>query len=445
MFTTKEMSAIFSRESRVQRMLDFEAALAQAEARAGIIPEPAAAAIADKCKAELFELSELFDEAAHAGTLAIPLVRTLSQVVEGEAGRFVHWGATSQDAMDTGLILQVREALEALIGELLALGTECASLAERHRATPMVGRTLLQHAAPITFGLKAAHWLSLTTAQTRRLRDLRGEVLVVQLGGASGTLASLEDKGVRVSELLAEELDLAVPDLPWHTDRDRLAAIAGALGVVAGAMAKIASDIVLQMQTEVAEVSESLETSKGGSSTMPHKRNPVDATAAIASARLALGIVPVVLSSMIQEHERAAGSWQAEWIAMPDLFLFTAGSVAGVRSALDGLEVDGERMRANLEASGGQVMAEALSMALATHIGRPDAHRIVADASRRAIEQGEDLRSVVADDDQVREHLSADALARIFDPTAYLGSTDEFIRRAVDSFRAVAKSIEVAT
>jgi 3-carboxy-cis,cis-muconate cycloisomerase len=346
--------------------------------------------------------------------------------------------------IDTGMILQVRDALEVLVTDLLSVGTECARLAERHRETPMVGRTLLQHATPITFGLKAAHWLSLATRQVRLLRDLRGELLVVQFGGAAGTLASLGDKGVQVTELLAEELDLAIPDLPWHTDRDRVAAIAGALGVVSGAMAKIARDVVLLMQTEVAEVAEAPESGKGGSSTMPQKRNPVDATAAIASAQLAFGLLPVAFAATVQEHERGAGNWQTEWIAVPDLLRYTAGAVAGVRSALRGLEVNTERMGSNLEMSRGLVMAEALAMALAPSVGKHEAHQILAAASRRATEQDADLRSIAAKDSQILAHLSPDALDQIFDPLSYLGSSNAFVQRALESFRAVVNSIEVA-
>src|SRR6266496_1290914 len=277
-FSTQEMSAIFSSEAHVQGILAFEAALARAEARAGIIPQEAATVIAANCRVELFDVTALYREAAVAGTPAIPLVRMLTAQVEGDAQKFVHWGATSQDAIDTALMLQMRDGLDLLVEGLLGMCAACATLAEQHRHTLMAGRTLLQQALPITFGLKAARWLALATRQVHALRERRERTLAVQLGGAAGTLASLRDNGLRVVELLAEELGLPAPDLPWHTERDRVAEIASALGVVAGAMAKIAGDVVHLSQTEVGEVSEGAAPGKSKSSAMPQKHNPVDAT-----------------------------------------------------------------------------------------------------------------------------------------------------------------------
>ena len=440
LFSAPEMATVFSREAHVRQMLAFEAALARAEARAGVIPPDAATAIAAACRVELFDVPALYREAALAGTPTIPLVRMLTARVAGDAGRFVHWGAPSQDAIDTALVLQMRAGLDLLSDGLLEVGAACASLAERHRRTPMAGRTLLQQALPITFGLKAARWLALVTRQVRRLHELRGEVLVVQFGGAAGTLAWLGEAGMRVTELLAEELGLAVPDLPWHTERDRVAEIAAALGVVAGAMAKIAGDVALLAQSEVGEVSEAAAAGKGGSSAMPQKRNPVDATFALASARLAIGAVPVILSAMAQEQERAVGGWQAEWAALPTLFCSTAGAVARVHGAVVGLAVDPDRMRANLERTGGLILAEALTMALAPHVGRPEAYRLVQAACERATTAGVTLRQAALDDEQVRSALPSEAIDRVFDPAAYLGSTDTFIDRALQRYHDVRSS-----
>ncbi len=256
LFSTPGMSTIFSSEAHVRAMLAFEAALARSEASAGIIPQEAADAIVASCREELLDVAALYREAATAGTPAIPLVRMLMAQVEGDAQKFVHWGATSQDAIDTALMLQIREGLDLLMAGLLSVCAVCATLAEQHRRTPMVGRTLLQQALPITFGLKAARWLALATRLVRTLRECRDRELVVQLGGAAGTLASLRDRGFQVVELLAGELRLSVPELPWHTERDRIARIATALGIVAGAMAKIAGDVALLAQTEVGEVAE---------------------------------------------------------------------------------------------------------------------------------------------------------------------------------------------
>jgi 3-carboxy-cis,cis-muconate cycloisomerase len=305
----------------------------------------------------------------------------------------------------------------------------------------MVGRTLLQQAIPITFGLKAARWLALATRQVRALRERREQALVVQLGGAAGTLASLGNNGLRVVELLAEELKLAVPDLPWHTERDRIAEIATTLGVVAGAMAKIASDVALLAQTEVGEVAEGTAPGKGGSSAMPQKRNPVDATSALASARLATGVVPVILSAMVQEHERAVGGWQTEWAAIPELFCFTASAVERVRGAVTDLQIDPARMRANLDLTGGLVMAESLTMALAPHMGRSEAYRIVQSACNHVIESGGDLGQAVLKDEQVRSILSPQEIERALDPSGYLGSADVFINRALEAYREAYREI----
>ena len=441
MFATPEMAAVFSGESFARRMLAFEAALARAEARAGVIPEAAAAAIEAACRVELFDLAALYREAAVAGTPAIPLVRMLTALVEGDAGRYVHWGATSQDAIDTALVLQLREGLDLLTAQLLELGAACATLAARHRRTPMAGRTLLQQALPITFGLKAARWLALVTRQARRLRELRGRVLVVQLGGAAGTLASLGERGIAVTEYLAEEFGLAVPELPWHAERDRVAEVAAALGVVAGALAKIAGDVALLAQTEVGEVSEAAAPGKGGSSALPQKRNPVDATVALASARLAIGVVPVILGAMAQEHERAAGGWQAEWAALPDLFRYTASALARVHAAVGGLAVDPERMHANLELGGGLIMAESLTMALAPRVGRPEAYDVVRAACERAAAAGVTLREVALGDERIRAALSPDAIDRTLDPAGYLGSADAFVDRALAAFHELQVSM----
>lgn len=443
LFSTPTMSAIFSPRAHVRSMLVFEAALARAEARAGIVPQEAANVIATNCREELFDVAALYREAAASGTPAIPLVRMLTAHIEGDAQKFVHWGATSQDAIDTALMLQMRDGIDHLLTGLLSVCTACAMLAEQHRHTLMAGRTLLQQALPITFGLKAARWLALATRQVRALRERRDRTLAVQLGGAAGTLASLGDNGLQVVEFLAAELKLPTPDLPWHTERDRTAEIATTLGVIAGAMAKIASDVALLAQTEVGEVSEGTAPGKGGSSAMPQKRNPVDTTGAIASARLAVGVVPVILSAMTQEHERAAGGWQAEWAAIPDLFRFTASAVERIRSALVDLQIDPVRMRANLDLTGGLIMAESLTMALASHVGRPEAYHIVQAACNQVIEAGVDLRQAALADVQVRAILSPEEIDGALDPTRYLGSTDVFINRALEAYREIQSSQNV--
>jgi 3-carboxy-cis,cis-muconate cycloisomerase len=437
LFSTIAMDDVFSPEAHVKGMLAFEAALARAEARAGLIPLDAADVIAGSCKVELFDVAEVYRKAKIAGTPAIPLVRMLIAHIEGDAKKFVHWGATSQDVIDTAMMLQSRDGIDLLLQGLLGVCDRCARLTEQYRETVMAGRTLLQQAVPITFGLKAARWLSMVVRQVYALRERRKHSLAVQLGGAAGTLAALGEHETQVMDFLADELGMPAPEMPWHSERDRVAEIAGTLGIIAGAMAKVASDVALLAQTEVGEVSEGPEAGKGGSSAMPQKHNPVDATFAIASARMALGEVPIMLSGMTQEHERGVGGWQAEWEALPNLFRYTSVAVEHVRRLVGGLEIDTKRMSANLELTQGLIMAEALTMALAPHIGRPEAQRIVKSLCDSALELGTHLRQVAQADKEVLKLLSLEEINRAFEPGAYLGSTNVFIDRALASYKEV--------
>ncbi|MCM3873263.1 MAG: 3-carboxy-cis,cis-muconate cycloisomerase [Pyrinomonadaceae bacterium] len=441
MFTTPEMAEIFSARTHVRQMLRFEAALARAEADVGIIPAEAADAIAGGCQVELFDVVALYREAATAGTLAIPLVRTLSTQVSDEGRAFVHFGATSQDTIDTALVLQMREGLDALVEGLLGVCEGCAKLAKEHRSTPMAGRTLLQHAVPITFGLKAARWLALTTRQLRSLRAQRRHSLTLQFGGAAGTLASLGSAGMDVAQRLADELKLPLPDLPWHAERDRIATIASALGVTAGAMAKIANDVVLLAQTDVGEVSEATAPGKGGSSAMPQKNNPVDAMMALASARLATGTVLIILSAMANEHERAVGGWQAEWAAIPNLFRCTSSAVDRVRNLVSELQVDQDRMRQNLERDNGLIMAESLSAALLPYLGREETENVVRATCKRALATGSTLTQSALEEPEIIAVLSPETINRALDPAAYFGSASVMIDRALAVYRE-AQSLE---
>jgi 3-carboxy-cis,cis-muconate cycloisomerase len=438
LYTTPAMAALFSGAGHFRRMLDFEAGLARAEGRAGVIPADAAQAISAVCRVDLYDVPSLLQETASVGAVVTPFVRALTAKAGSEAGRYVHWGSTTQDVIDTALVLQMRDGLDLLEAGLLEIGGYCAALAEEHRQTPMAGRTLLQQALPVTFGLRAARWLALVTRQIQKLRAVRSEALALQFGGAAGTLASLGADGARVAELLAEELHLPAPDLPWHGERDRVAEVAAALGILAGAMGKIAQDVLLLSQTEVGEVSEGAAPGKGGSSTLPHKRNPVDSVGAAAAARLAQSLVPVILGSMIQEHERAVGGWQAEWAALPEIFRYTSAAVEKIRLTLAALEVHPERMRANLDLTRGLLMAESLSMVLAKQLGKQAAYQVVKEASQQAVRQGDDLESVARADARISGALSSDEIAAALDPGSYLGATDQFIDRALAAFRAAA-------
>jgi len=434
LFTTDGMRAIFSDRGRLQGMLDFEAALARAEARAGVIPEAAAPVIESRCRAELFDIDALARSGALAGNAAIPVVNELTALVgrvNADAAHYVHWGATSQDAMDTGLVLQLRAALDLIEADLNQLSGALAHLAAEHRSTPVVGRTWLQHATPISFGLKVAGWLSAVERHRARIRALRASALVLQIGGATGTLAALGEDGLSVATALAEDLRLALPDLPWHAHRDRLADVAATLGLLVGTLGKIARDIALMGQTEIGELAEPSEPGRGGSSTMPHKRNPVGSAVALAAAARVPALVSVMLTAMTQEHERGLGGWHAEWETLPEICTLTAGALAHVVRVVTGLEVNPVRMRENLDATNGLVMAEAAAVALARHIGRHAAHELVQSACRRAVGQGRHLRDVLSDDPDVCRHISSAELDQAFDPVSYLGMAGAFVDRVL--------------
>ena len=434
-----DVERIFSRRVHIEQLLRFEAALARAEVRAGLVPQTAGAEIAAACEIDRLDIEAIERDAERAGTVVIPLVQQLIARTPAAARVYVHWGATSQDAIDTALALQMRDGLDALAAELRRIGEAAAVLADTHRRSVMPGRTLLQQAVPITFGLKAARWLAATTRQLRTISDLRGAAIALQFGGAAGTLAALGEHGTAVARLLAEELGLPLPELPWHAERDRPASVAAALGVVAGVMAKVAGDVVLLSQTEVGEVAEGAAAGRGGSSAMPQKRNPIHAVSAIAAARLAIGLVPVVLSAMHQEHERAAGGWQTEWTAIPDVFRHTVRAAGHVASALTSLDVRVDRMRSNLEAAAGTLMSESLATALAPHLGRPEAMRLVGELSERALRERTTLREVAERDAGVSAVLDARARDRALDPAAYLGNADQLVDRALASWREASR------
>jgi 3-carboxy-cis,cis-muconate cycloisomerase len=428
------MAAVFSDRARLQGMLDFEAALARAEAAVGLIPSAAADAIARACQADRFDLHALGRQTAQAGNPAIPLVQRLTALVAADdpvAAGFVHWGATSQDAMDTGLVLQLRAGLGAMEPDLRRLLAALAALAEAHARTPMIGRTWLQHAVPVTFGLKVAGWLSAVERSRDRIEAAGRLACVLQFGGGAGTLAALGSRGLDVAAALAKLLDLSLPDLPWHAQRDRLADMGAALALLVGTLGKMARDLSLLMQTEVGEVFEPAEEGRGGSSTMPHKRNPVACAVVLAAAARVPNLAATLFAAMPQEHERGLGGWHAEWETLPQIFLLASGALQHIADAIDGLTVDPRRMRENIDATSGLVMAEAVTMALAERIGRSEAHHLVEAACRRAVEQGAQLRDVLGHDPAVVEHLTDDQLDRLFVPESYLGVAEDLVRRAL--------------
>lgn len=448
LFSTEAIEAVLSDQARLQGMLDFEAALARAEARAGVIPAAAAPAIAAQCRAEGFDLAGLARETALAGNPAIPMVKQLTALVarqDAAAAGFVHWGATSQDANDTGLILHLRRALELIDADLAALAEDLARLARAHRETVMVGRTLMQQALPTTLGIKVAGWLDAVDRHRQRLREMRPRVLVLQFGGAVGTLAALQDRGLEVAEALGAELALPVPDLPWHAHRDRLAEMASWMGSLTGTLGKIARDIALHMQSEVGELAEPEEEGRGGSSTMPHKRNPVAAASVLAAAMRVPPLVATMLAAMVQEQERGLGDWHAEWETLPEIVRLTAGALARTRETARGLEVDSERMRQNLESSQGLIFAEAIALALAKSTGKKRAHELLELAVKQARAQRRHLCDVLADMPAVTSVLDVDELARLCDPGQYLGSARQMVERALAAHQRLRDGGSVTT
>jgi 3-carboxy-cis,cis-muconate cycloisomerase len=435
LFIPPALSDAVSERAWIEAMLQAEAALAQAEARVGVIPSTAAEQIAACCLIDRFDPAAIVVEARSVGNPVEPLARALRAMVPGESARYVHFGATSQDILDTASMLMARQALTIIERDLASLADRLAALAETHRATLMVSRTLLQHAVPITFGLKAARWLSGVTRARAGLHRLHAECLAAQLGGAAGTSAALGDAGIAVLTEYARLLRLAAPELPWHTERSRLLEIAAALGLVAGAVDKIALDVTLLAQTEVQEVSEGGAGPQGGSSTMPHKRNPVGSVLARACAREAQPNIDLLMRTMGQEHERATGAWHAEWAALTAALAFTGGAVSWAGEVMSHLEIYPERMRENLDATHGLVMAERVTFLLTERMDRDTAHAAIRAASGRAAEEGISLRTVLMADHQVRRHLSAEEIDRALDPTTYLGSTSAFIERALARHR----------
>lgn len=439
LFGSEATDKIFADSSRLQRMLDFEAALARAEARTGVIPKTAATSIANKCRADFFDLASLAKAAADAGNLAIPMVKQLADLVgrdDQEAMRYVHWGATSQDVIDTGLILQLRDAFDKISADLRRLCDLLAQAAEAHRATPVAARTWMQQAVPTVFGLKAAGWLDAMTRHRTRLQELRGRVLVLQFGGAAGTLASLGQRGLDVAKALAEEVQLDLPALSWHAHRDRLAEVATTLALLTGTLGKMARDISLQMQTEIGEVFEPAGQGRGGSSTMPHKRNPVACAVILSAADRVPALASIMLTAMSQEHERGLGGWHAEWETLPELVRMSAGALHRMVETVAGLEIDTHKMRHNLEITRGLIFAEAVAMSLGKHIGKPAAHQLIEGASRKAVAENKHLREVLAADPAVTSHLSTAELEKLFEPLSYAGVAGQFIDRAIAASRA---------
>ena len=430
--TTEPLAEIFSDDSFLQAMLDFEVALARAEARAGIVPKTAEEAIRRAARAEYFDASRIVHEAFRAGTPGIPVVKALTARVarsNPRAARFVHWGATSQDVADTAFILLLKRAQPILTADWLRLKRALRHISNTHKNTVALGRTLMQAALPITFGLKAAGWLGALGRSQARMETAFSQALVLQFGGATGTLAALGDQGLRVGRDMARELGLGYPDAPWHTHRDRLGALVAAAGVLTASLGKMARDISLLMQNEVAEVAERAEEERGGSSTMPQKQNPIASALTLAAANRVPGLVAAFLFGMVQEHERGVGGWQAEGATVSSIIQSTGLAIQSMAEAAEGLRVDARQMRKAIDRTRGGIFAEKASLLLSSKLGRERAQRIVKEAVRQAKTKQRRLREVLAAMPEAMKVLDKQILRDLEAPTKYPGVADELRKR----------------
>lgn len=433
-FGTPRMREVFSDYALISRYAEVEVALAKAEARCGVIPAEAAEQIAARTDVSAFDFDLLRSETDIVGYPILPLVHQMSKQC-GEAGRYVHWGATTQDIMDTAVILQVRDGLKIIEEDIAALRGILADLSKRYRDTPMAGRTHLQQALPVTFGYKTAIWLAMFDRHAERLEQLKPRVLVGEFAGAAGTLASLGGKGFDVQNALCEELGLGVPVSTWHVARDGLAEVINFFGLVTGSLGKIALDIMIMASTEFAEVYEPFVKGRGASSTMPQKRNPISSELMLAASKGVRQHAGLMLDAMVQDFERATGPWHAEWMAIPESFVLTAGALNQAKFALGGLIVDEKRMAGNLDISRGLIVAEAVMMGLASQIGRQEAHDVVYDACRLANDKGMTLADALSSDPQVSTRIDRATIDRLTSPGNYLGLAPDMVDRVLGSVR----------
>jgi 3-carboxy-cis,cis-muconate cycloisomerase len=424
---------VFADDTFLARCSEVEAALARAQARLGVIPSEAAAAITHAVAAIAknprgLDFARLKRETETVGYPILPLVRQIAEKA-GEAGGWLHWGATTQDIMDTAVVLQIRAGLDLLEADLAAARGHLADLARRHRDTPMAGRTHLQHALPITFGYKAAIWLSALDRHAERLAQLRPRVLLAQFGGAAGTLASLGQDGDVVNSRteLARELGLGDPPITWHVTRDGIVETVQVLALLAGSLGKIAYDLMLMSATEFGEAAEPFVAGRGSSSTMPQKRNPISCELILAAAKVLRQQAGLVLDAMVTDFERATGPWHVEWVAVPEAFGYAAGALHQSRFLLGGLIVDPARMANNLGMTHGLIVAEAVMMGLAPFTGRTEAHDLVYDACRVAIEGDRPLLDVLLKTPAVAGPLGPDKLRELTDPANYLGAAPAMV------------------
>ena len=430
-FTTPEMREVFSDERRTSYYLEIEAALARAQGRLGIIPDKAAREIERQCRIENIDLARLKQQTERVGYPILGVVQQIVDLCADGLGEWCHWGATTQDITDTAAIMQIRAALELVEKDMEATAAALAELSRRYRDTPMAGRSNLQQAVPLTFGFKTAALLAAMQRHRERLAQLRPRVLVGEFGGAVGTLASLGADGLKVQAAMMDELGLDQPDIAWHTVRDRIGEVACFLGLLTGTLGKISMDVKLLMQTEVAEVYEPFHEARGSSSTMPQKRNPISCLYIHSTVALVRQHVAALLEAAVADHERSTGPWEIEWISLPEIFLLASGALAQTKLLVCGLEVDADRMRANLDLTSGMIVSEAVMMGLGPHLGRQRAHDLVYDICRKVSATGVPLVELLAQNADISKHLTRAELDRMCDPAAYLGLAGEMVDKVL--------------
>ena len=430
-FTTEAMREVWSDENRVQKYLDFEAALAKAQGKLKIIPQEAVGEIVRNCDVKLIDMAKLKEATERIGYPVLPVVQQLVKLCKDKLGEWAHWGATTQDITDTATVMQIREALDLVGAEIDGICDALAALAKKYRDTPMAGRSNLQQAVPITFGYKMATMLAAFERHRERLAQLRARVLVGEFGGAAGTLSSLGKDGLKCQAELMKELNLGQPAISWHTVRDCIAEVGCFLGLVTGSCGKIAFDVKLLMQTEVEEVYEPFHQGRGSSSTMPQKRNPISSVYITAQTAMVKQLVAALLEAMVEDHERSTGPWEIEWIALPEIFMLAAGALAQTRFVTEGLQVNEKKMRENLGITKGLIMSEAVMMGLGDKMGRNYAHDLVYDICRDVVKTGRPLIDLLAENDEIRKHADRKKLEELVDPANYLGVAGEMVDRVL--------------
>ena len=430
-FTTPAMRSVWSDENRVQKYLDFEAALARAQGRLKIIPQQAAAEIVKHCDGKQIDMAKLKEATEKIGYPVLPVVQQLVKLCKDGLGEWSHWGATTQDITDTATVMQIREALDLIEQDIAGICDALAALAKKYRDTPMAGRSNLQQAVPITFGYKMATMLAAFERHKQRLSQLKERVLVGEFGGAAGTLSSLGKDGLKCQAELMKELKLGQPAISWHTVRDCIAEVGCFLGLVTGSCGKIAFDVKLLMQTEVEEVYEPFHAGRGSSSTMPQKRNPISSVYITAQTAMVKQLAAALLEAMVEDHERSTGPWEIEWIALPEIFMLSAGALAQTRFVVEGMQVNVKKMRANLDITNGLIMSEAVMMGLGAAMGRNKAHDVVYDICREVVKTGRPLVDLLEEDKEIRKHADRKTLAALTDPANYLGVAGEMVDRVL--------------